>query len=71
MNFDSIGRMIINILIGIGYFVTATVIIRDILSCIAKKDVEGIFKAILQGIIGYASLFMVTRILDKVKDMML
>jgi len=70
MDFNSIGNMIINILLGIGYFVTAIVIIRDILSCIAKKDTEGIIKAILSGVIGYAALFMVTRILDKVKDMM-
>jgi uncharacterized membrane-anchored protein len=70
MNFDSIGNLILNILIGAGYFVVAIVVIKDILACISKHDVEGIIRSILTGVVGYGSLFVVTKILDKVKDMM-
>jgi hypothetical protein len=70
MEFREIGHMIIVTLEGVAYFVVAGVIIKDILSCISKKDVEGIIKAILSGVIGYGSIFAVTKILDKVKDVM-
>jgi hypothetical protein len=70
MNFDEIGNMVLDTLIGAGYFIVAVVVIKDILSCISKHDVEGIIKAILAGVIGYGSIFAVTKILDKVKEVM-
>jgi hypothetical protein len=70
MEFKEIGNMVIGSLKGIAYFVVAGVIIKDILSCISKKDVEGIIKAILGGIIGYGAILAVTHILDKVKGAM-
>lgn len=70
MEFKEIGNMVIVTLKGIAYFVVAAVIIKDILSCISKKDVEGIIKAILSGLIGYGSILVVTKLLDKVKEVM-
>jgi hypothetical protein len=67
---DEIGRLVINTLIKAGYFIIASIVIKDILSCVTKHDVEGIVKAILGGVVGYGSLFLVTEILDKVKEAM-
>jgi hypothetical protein len=67
---DEIGKLVISTLIKAGYFIIAAIVIKDILSCVTKHDMEGIVKAILGGVVGYGSLFLVTDILDKVKAAM-
>ena len=67
---EQIGRMILDIMINTGYFVVAVVIIKDILSSISKHDTEGIIKAVLSGVVGFAAILMVEKILDRVKDVL-
>lgn len=67
---EQIGRMILDMMIKAGYFVVAAVVIKDILSNISKHDTEGIVKSILSGVVGFAAILMVEKILDRVKDVL-
>lgn len=67
---DEIGRMILDMMIKAGYFIIAVTIIKDILSCVSKRDTEGIIKAILSGVVGFGAILMVEKILDRVKDVL-
>jgi hypothetical protein len=70
MNFDEIGKMVFNALINAGYWVIAIITLKEVLSCGSRRDIEGIIKSILGGVVSYAALYFITDMLDKVKDVM-
>jgi pyridoxal/pyridoxine/pyridoxamine kinase len=67
MGIEELGKLIIDILTKTGYFVCTAVVIKDILSSIAKHNKEGIVEAVLTGVIGYGSILLVDNILSLVK----
>lgn len=69
MDFHVIGNYIVKIMLGIAYFVITICVLKDVLSCIAKKDVEGIVKAVVSGIIGYYVTLNIPGILSKVGEL--
>jgi hypothetical protein len=67
---NQIGKMIFDVIIGAGYYIIAIIAIKQILTNATNHDFEGIVKTILGAALSYASLFMVTKVLDMVKDVM-
>jgi hypothetical protein len=67
---NDIGKMIFDIILGASYWIVAIIALKSLLSSIAKHDVEGIIKVLIQTAISYASLFLVTKVLDMVKGVM-
>lgn len=70
MGFESLGQMIFDILVGVSYFIIACMVVRDILNCFSRHDTDGIVKSILSGVVSYGAIFIVTKLLDRVKDLM-
>jgi uncharacterized membrane protein len=65
-----IGRLIFQMIIDAGYFIIGISALRSILANASKHDVEGIIKTILSTVIEYGSLFLVSKVLDMVKEAM-
>lgn len=68
---NSIGKLVFDIILSASYWIVGAIALKSLLSNIAKQDIEGCVKVLISTAISYASLFLVTKILDMVKDVML
>lgn len=66
MGIEELGQLIIDMMTKLGYAVCTIMVIKDILSSIARHNKEGIIEAILTGVVGYGAILLTDNILTLV-----